>query len=103
MINYKIAAIICQLSQTQKTGMHRMPVFVILSCGRGCYPLVSCEMARMALSAKPCSSSVMTLPQYGHLALALISTGAPQFGQLTVCIVSPFSVFVPVGRTRSHS
>ncbi len=37
------------------------------------------------------------------IALALGSAGAPQCGQLTACMLPPASVFVPVGRTRSHS
>ena len=46
--------------------------------------------------------TVITEPQYGHFAVALIRTGAPQFGQFTVRISGFFSVLLPVSLARSH-
>ena len=61
-------------------------------------------MARMALMTQSCACCWITVPQYGHRALAFTSSGAPHPGQV-MRFVSPLSafVYVPVGRSRSHS
>ena len=40
----------------------------------------------MLLMTKSVFGTVTTVPQYGHFAVSLIESGAPQFGQLTVFI-----------------
>jgi hypothetical protein len=69
------------------------------------YPLIW-EMPLIEQIAQVCVSCVRTVSQYSQRALALMSTGAPQFGQIVCVISSPSAlpaVVVPVVRVSSHS